>query len=160
ECETFTGASPHLHDMGDDVNGAWMSGIESERAPRNLLGTAILAVLLQAERIHCEDARVAGQRVVPFGQHLGDTGAQHAPPAEAEVERMRDRERDDVARPVDDNGPVTFESKGRIAPQPCTRCGRVTTSRIVQVWGHRLDGGYACRKSGSRGEGVGAHYEG
>ena len=89
ECETFTGAPLHLHHMGDDVNGARMPGVEGKRATRHLFGTTILTVLLKAESVHRKDARVAGHRGLPFGQHLGDTIPQHAPPAEAEVERMR-----------------------------------------------------------------------
>jgi hypothetical protein len=34
-----------------------------------------------------------------------------APLAEAEVERMRDHERGNVARPVDDDGAVTLDRK-------------------------------------------------
>jgi hypothetical protein len=35
--------------MGDDVNGARMSGVEGERATRYLFGTTILAVLLEGD---------------------------------------------------------------------------------------------------------------
>ena len=103
--------------MGDDVNGARMSGIEGERATRYLFGTTILAVLLEAERVHRKDARVAGHRGLPFGQHLGDTIPHHAPLAEAKVERMCDHERENVARPVDHDGTVTFDRKSRSRPR-------------------------------------------
>ncbi len=52
ECETFTGAPLHLHHMRDDVNGARMPGVESERTTRHLFCATILAVLLKAERVH------------------------------------------------------------------------------------------------------------
>ena len=157
ECETLTGAPLHLHHMGDDVNGARMSGIEGERAPRHLFGTTILAVLLEGERVHRKDARVAGHCGVPFRQHLGDTIAHHASPAEAEVECMRDHERENVARPVDDDGAVTFERKSRVALEPSTRRGRVTACGVVDVWARRLDGGHARSKRGSRGGVIGTH---
>ncbi len=115
ECETFTGAPLHLHHMGDDVNGARMSGVERERAARHLFSTTILAVLLEGEPVHRKDARVAGRCSLPFGHHLGDTIPHRAPPAEAEVERMRDHKRQDIARPVDDDGAVTFDRENRIA---------------------------------------------
>jgi hypothetical protein len=47
--------------MGDDVNSAWMSWVEDERATRYFFGTTILAVLLEGERVHRKDARVAGR---------------------------------------------------------------------------------------------------
>ena len=72
--------------MGDDVNGAWMSGIKDERATRYLFGTTILAVLLEGECVHRKDARIAWQCGMPFGQHVGETHSHHAPLAEVKVE--------------------------------------------------------------------------
>ena len=59
---------------------------------------------------------------------------------------MRDCERENVARPVDDDGTVTFDRKGRIALEPGTRGGRMTMRRVVHVRDRRLNGGYACSK--------------
>ena len=143
ECETFAGAPLHLHHMGDDMNGARMARIEAKRAMRYLFGTTILAVLLEGERVHRKHARVAGHRALPFGQHLGDTISHPALPAEAEVERMRDHERENVPRPVDDDGAVTFDRKSRIALEPSTRRSGVTTCWLVLVWANRLDSGHA-----------------
>ena len=91
--EAFAGAPLHLHHVRDDVNGARMAGVDGERASRGLFGTTILAVLLQGERVHRQDARITGRRSLPCRQHLRDAIAHRAPPAEPEVERMRDHER-------------------------------------------------------------------
>ena len=127
--------------MCDDVNGARMSWVDGERAARHFFGTTVLAVLLEAERVHRQDARVAGCRSLPFGQNLGHTIAQHVPPAEAEVERMCDHESENIARPVDDDGAVTLDRKGGTAFEPGTRRGCVTARGIVHVRARRLDGG-------------------
>src|SRR5690349_2817991 len=100
ECETFAGEPLHLHHMGDDVNGAWMSGIKDERAPRYLFGTTIVAVLLEGECVHRKDARIAGHAGFPFRQHVGETHPHHAPLAKVKVERMCDYERENVAWPI------------------------------------------------------------
>ena len=143
ECETFASAPLHLHHMGDDVNGAWMSGIEDERATRYLFGTTILAVLLEGECVHRKDARVAGHRGSPFGQDLGETDPHHAPLADVKVERMCDHERENVARPVGNDGAVTFDRKSWVALEPSARRACVTARRIVHVGARRLDGGHA-----------------
>jgi hypothetical protein len=160
EGETFACAPLHLHDMGDDVNGARMSRVKAECPPGDLFSTAILAVLLKGERVHREDTRVAGHRGPPFGEQLGDTIPHHAPPAKAEVQRMRDHECRNVARPVDDNGAVTFGRKGWIALKPGARGGRVTTRAVVHVVARRLDGGQALGKPGICGAIVSTHDDG
>ena len=129
EFEPFTGTPLHLHHMGDDVNGAWMAGVDVERATRYLFSAAILAVLLEAESVHRKHACVAGNPGVPFGQHLGDAIPQHAPLAEAEVECMRDHERENVAWPVAYDGAITFDRESLVAVEPSTRRRRVTTRR-------------------------------
>src|SRR6266700_246622 len=85
KCEPFEGTSLHLHHMDDDVNGARMLGVDGERATPSFLGATVLTIFLEAERVHRKDARVVGRRGLPFWQNPGDTIAQHAPVAEAEV---------------------------------------------------------------------------
>jgi hypothetical protein len=157
ECEPFTGTPLHLHHMSDDMNGAWMSWVEGERATRYLFGTAILTVLFEAECVHRKDACVAGNRGVPLGQHLGDTISQHAPLAKTKVQGMRGHEREDIARPVDEDCAVPFDRESLIAVEPSTRRGRVTTCGVVHVCALRFDGGHACNKSRSRSVIAGAH---
>ncbi len=159
ERETFPGATLHFHQMGDNVNGARMSGVEGKCAPRCLFGATILTVLLEAERVHGKHAGVAGHRRLPLRQHLCDAIAEHTPPAEAEIERMRDHQRENVTRPVDDDGAVTFKRKHRIAVEPGARRGRVTIRAVVRVWTRRLDGGDAHSKRRSRGGLVGTDNE-
>ena len=127
--------------MCNDMNGARMSWVDGERAASRSFGTTVLAVLLKAEGVHRKDTRVAGRRGLPFGQNLGHTFAQHVPPAEAEVERMCDLERENIAWPVDHDGAVTLDRKGGTAFEPSTRRGCVTARGIVHVRARRLDGG-------------------
>ena len=159
ECETFTGAPLHLHHMGDGVDGTCMSGIECQRTTRDLFGTTILPVLLEGERVHRKHARIAGHLAIPFGQHLGDTIPHHAPPAKVKVERMRNNKRENVARPIDDDGTVTLDRKSWIAVEPSTRRGCVMARRIVDVGTCRFDGGDARSKRGSLRDVVGTHDE-
>src|SRR5215471_15730932 len=78
ECKTFASATLHLHHVDDDVNGAGMSRVKGKRAARHPLGTAVLAVLLEGERVHRKDARVAGGGALPWRQHPSDAIAHHA----------------------------------------------------------------------------------
>jgi len=137
-----------------------MSGVECYRATRYLFSTAILAILFETESVHRKHACVAGKRSLPFGQHLGDAIAEHAPLAEPEVKRMRNDKRENIARPVDYDGTVTFNRENLIAVKPSTRRGRVTTRGIADVWANRFEGGHACSKLRSCGNIVGAHNDG
>jgi hypothetical protein len=143
--------------MGDDVNGAWMSGIEDERATRYLFGTTILTLLLERESIHRKDARVAGHCGFPFRQYMSETDPHHAPLAEVKVERMCDHERENVARPVANDGAVTFDRESWVALEPSARCTCVTSRRTVHVGARSLDGSHAASEGGSRSGGVSAH---
>src|SRR5437660_1254902 len=156
KCEPFTGTSLHLHHMDDDMNGARMSGVEGERATRGLLGLTVLTVFLEPECIHRKDARVAGRRGFPSRQYPGDTIAQHALVTEAEVQRMCNHERENVAWPVDQDGAVTLDRESRIPVEPSSSRRCVTTSRTRLLRGRRLDGRYALCERGSRGDGVSA----
>src|SRR5262249_29383881 len=150
ERKAFAGAALHLHDVRDDVNSGRKPRIEGEGATRHRFSTVVLAVLLESEGVHCKDAGVAGRGGIPRRQHLGDTIPQHVPLAEAEVERMRDHERQNVAWPVDDDGAVTLSRQTGVALEPSTRRIRMTTRRSIDVCTRRLYGGYAGGKRGSR----------
>src|SRR5262249_30234785 len=120
----------------------------------------ILAVLLEGEGVHRKDAWVAAHPCLPFGEQLGNTIPHHAAPAKSEVQRMCDQERKTVARPVNDNGAVTFGRKAWIALKPSTRGGRVATRVVVRVVARRLDGCQALGKPGSFGVIVSTHDDG
>src|SRR5262245_45248889 len=157
ERQALAGAPLHLHDVYYNVNRTRMLGVDGERAPGRLFGTTILTVFLQRERVHRQDARVAGHRGVPFRQHLGDTIAHHASPPEAKVECMRDHERENVARPVDDDGAVTLERESGVTLQPRTRRDRVSACGVVDVRTRRLDDSDAHGKRGSLSGGIGTY---
>src|SRR5262249_40946135 len=107
-----------------------MSGVNCKCAARDFFGTTVLAIFLEAKRIHSKAARVIGRRGREFRQNPGDTIAQHPPMAEAKVKRMCDDESENIARPVDQNGAVTFDRKSRIPiePSPCGQRPRTRTS--------------------------------
>src|SRR5262249_13829544 len=129
---TLTGAPLHLHDMGYDVNGSRMSRVKRKGASGRFFGTTVLPGFLEGERVHREEARIAGHRGIPFGQHLGDAIPHHAPPPEAEIQRMRDHERENVTLPVDDDGAVAFDRKRRVTLEPSPRRSRMATRVVVQ----------------------------
>ena len=157
EREALAGAPLHLHHVGEDVDGAGMPGIDGERAPRQLFGLAILAVLLETERVHREHARVARHRGVPCGQRLRGAVPQHAALPEAKVERMGGREREHVVRPVNDDGAIAFGRERRVAVEPSARRVGVAARRIVRVRAISLDRSEARGEPRASGRGVGAH---
>ncbi|HEY1361674.1 MAG TPA: hypothetical protein VGF60_05470 [Xanthobacteraceae bacterium] len=134
-----------------------MLWVDGERAARHFLGTPIVVVLLESERIHCKHAGIAGHPAPPFAQDPGDAIPHRPPPAEAEVERVRGHDGENVARPIANDGPVTFESESRIVLEPGTGGGCVTTGGAEPVRARRLDRGNALGKGGSRRGRVSAH---
>src|SRR5690349_6726541 len=129
--------------MRDDMNSAWKPWVEGERTARHSLGTTILTIFLEAECEHREDARIARHRGLPCGQNARDTNAQHAPMAEAEVERMGDRESEGIVRPFDQDGAVAFGRKSHVAVEPGARRRCMTACEDPGVRARRLDGGEA-----------------
>src|SRR3954464_6122682 len=96
-----------------------MSWIDGERASRCFFGRTILPVLLEPERIHRQDARVAGHPELPFGQDLRQAIAQHLPRAKAEVERMCDLESENIVRPFSyDSTSVSEHALGIVSQHP------------------------------------------
>ena len=71
------------------------------------------------------------------------THPHHAPLAKVKVERMCDYERENVARPVGNDGAVTLDRKSWVALEPSARRACVTARRIVLLGARRLDGSYA-----------------
>ena len=136
-----------------------MQRFERQRAPRHPFGACILAIFLEAEGVHGKHARVAGCGCRPLRQDLGDPVPQHQPMTETEVERMRERKCEDVARPVDGEGTVLLERQGRIALEPGPRRRRMATRGIVRVGTRRLDDAHARRQRGSRADVVSKHNE-
>jgi len=47
---------------------------------------------------------------------------------------MRDHERENVARPVDDDTAVTLERKSRVSLKPSARRSRVSARGVIDVW--------------------------
>jgi hypothetical protein len=133
ESQTLACPPLHLQDMRDDMDGPGVSGIEGKSPPRRPLGPPILAVLLEAEGVHRKHAWIGARLGAPFGQDLSNAVAQHPAPPETEVKRVGNRERDDVARPIDDNRAVAFERRSRAAIEPGARGRCVAARRIAPV---------------------------
>ena len=126
ECEAVVKAALHFHHMRDDVNGAGMPRIERQRLLRNSFGAPILSILLEGKSVHRKDARVTRHLSRPVRQHLRHPVAHHASPAKVEVERMRDRKRQHVVRPVDEEGIV---ERDRMAGSPSSQARAATAWR-------------------------------
>jgi hypothetical protein len=94
-----------------------------------------------------------------MGQHLRDAIPQHASPAKAKVERMRDCESENVTRPVDEDRAVAFNRKRRSAVEPGTGRFGVMTGGVVDVWAGCLNREHARSKIGPRSSVVPAHHE-
>ena len=132
--------------MRDDVNGAGMAGVEHQRLPRNSFCAPILSILLEGKSVHRKDARITGQLSRPVWQRPRDPIAHAAPPAKVEVERVRDRQRQNVVRPVGKEGAIQGDRMNRIALEPSARSPGVTSCGIVGVGACPLDGGNARRE--------------
>jgi len=135
KCEPVIDTALHFHHMRDDMNGARMTGIKCQRAPRDFFGKAVLSILLEGKSVHRKDARITRHLGHPVRQHLRDPVAHHAPPAEVEVERVRDRKRQNVMRPVDQDGPVKCDCMCRIAvaAKACRRTGSPASGHAASI---------------------------
>src|SRR5215510_5183932 len=69
-------------------------------------------------------------------------------------------ERKDVAWPVDQDCPITFDRERLVAFEPSACCGRMTTSGIVDIRTHCFQRYHAFNKFRSCGDVVGAHNDG
>ncbi len=115
----------HLAHVREDVDRSGTAGLERERTTGGGLGRVVIAVLLEAERMHRENVAEAGVSRVPVRQRGGDAVAQHRARAEAKVERVRDAQRDEVAGKVRDEVAVTRECGRFVAVAPRRRGRRV-----------------------------------
>lgn len=145
--------------MRDDVNGAGMPGIERQRLLRNSFGALELSVLLEGEGVHPKNARITRNLSRPVRQHFLDAVAHHAPPAKVEVERVCDRECEDVVRPVDEDGVIKHDRTCRIVVEPSARGHCMKERRIASVAACQFDRGDARGKRRSRSGVIGAHDE-
>jgi hypothetical protein len=72
---------------------------------------------------------------------------------------MREDQRENVARPVGDDGAITVERESQTALEPGACRGRVATRWIGHIRTGCLDDGYARCQHGSRGNVVSEHNE-
>ena len=145
--------------MGDNVNGAGMTRIECQRAPRDFFGAAVLSVFFQGKSVHRQDARISRHLSRPVRQHHRDPIAHHAPSAKVEVERVRDRKRQNVMGPVGEDGAIKCGCTRRIAVKPSARGQCMTTRGMAGVRTRCLDRRNAGAKRRPRGGAFGAHDE-
>jgi hypothetical protein len=101
--------------MRDHVNGAGMTWIECQRAPRDFFGAAVLSILLEGKGVHRKDTRITRHLSRPVRQHLRDSIAHHAPVAKVEVERVRHCKRQNILRPLGEDCAVKYDRIRRIA---------------------------------------------
>src|SRR5215831_13888238 len=137
--KSLPSTSLHLHNMGDGVNCRGMSRIHLQGAPRHLFGPTILTVLFEAESVHRKYAGITRHFGIPLGQDLRDTIPQHAPQTQAEVERVRRGERNNVAGRIDNDGTVPFEGSSLIAIQQGARREGVATQAMIDPLANRFD---------------------
>ena len=156
ERQTVARTALHLHHVGDDVNGAWVSWVNSQGAARHFLSATVLTIFLKAKGVHRKHTRVMRRRVIPVGEEPGDTVAQHSPVAQAEIKRMGDHEGENVPRPIDQDGAIALGGDSRIAFQPGL-CRRGMTMRRIPWFRAFRQESYAPSQRPSRSDIVGAH---
>ena len=94
-------AALHLHDMGHRVHRPDVRRVDLDGAAPGPLGAGVVAAFLETEGPHRKHVPVAGIGGVPRRQHAGHRIAQRARIAEIEMGEVGEPERDDVARPVE-----------------------------------------------------------
>jgi hypothetical protein len=103
----------HLQDVHDGVDGPTVARRERERALGGRPRLRVLVALLEAERVHAEDVRVARHTRAPARQHARDAVAKVRSVAAEEVEQVRGLEREGISRVVDEH---TIEGRARLVP--------------------------------------------
>src|SRR6185369_16102159 len=107
----------------DRMNRPGVATIGVERAATDVLRSRIQRSLLQPERIHTQHVAVARRAGVPGWQHLRDPDAEHRGRAEKEVADVRDLQRQEVLRMVQQDLAVAVNGTGEVALQPGTGGG-------------------------------------
>ena len=98
--DALADAPLHLHHVRRRVHRPAVLRLDRERGARGLLGLGVLVHLLEAERVHAEHVRVAGNVAAPVRQHARDAVAQVQRVAAVEVHQVRDLQRERVAGKV------------------------------------------------------------
>ena len=94
-------AALHLHHVRHGVHRPAVLRLDLERLARRAFRLGVLVALLQAERLHSKDVRIARHRRAPVRQHARDPVAQVQRVAAQEVHQVRGLQRDGIARVVD-----------------------------------------------------------
>jgi hypothetical protein len=101
EAHALVHATLHLHHVGDGVHGPAVLGRELERAQAGSFGLRVLVALLHSEGVHPDHERVAGQPWRPCREHARDAVAKVERVTANEVHEVRELDREDVARVLD-----------------------------------------------------------
>jgi hypothetical protein len=142
--------------MGDDVHGPWMPRFDFQSSPGHPFGAPILAILLETEGVDRKDTGVPALIRLPIGQYVSDPLSQHTSQTQAEVQRVGDHERDNIAWKGEYDISISFYRQGLIARKPGARRESMTTGAMIPLRAHRFDGGNAFQKFGSAGSVVAA----
>ena len=105
----------------EGVDGRWQPGLGGERDARLGFGAGVVAVLLERKRMHRAHRGVAREVRAPVPQGARDAALHPCATARVEVERLRDEERDEIARILVDDRAVDRRGSSLRAgePGPC-----------------------------------------
>ena len=116
--DTLLRAALHLHDMGDGVDRPGIGGIDRHGPAAARLGPGVVAGLLQPEGAHAEHIAVAGHALVPGRQHARDAVPVLGKRAVIEMQVVREADREDVARVVQQDVLEAAHGPGGVASGP------------------------------------------
>ena len=91
----------HLTDMREGMDGPSILGVQRDGTLGSGLGRAIVAHLLEAEGVHAEREAIARHLFIPGRQHARDAVAQAERIAHEEIADVRDLQREQIARVID-----------------------------------------------------------
>ena len=115
----------HLHHVRDRVARPPVARVELDCAAAHLLGARVVAVLLEAERVHAEEVPVAGHPLVPGVQGARDDVAERELTTEVERGDVGGLDGEGVARVLDGDARIAIERGVEVALEPRPRRGQV-----------------------------------
>ena len=116
--DAFPGAALHFHDMGDGMDRPRIGGVYGHSPAAEILGPGVVADFLQPEGAHAEHIAVAGHALVPGRQHARGAVPVLGERAVIEMQVVREADREDVARVVEQDVLEAADGPGRVTRSP------------------------------------------
>src|SRR6185369_14997345 len=113
------------------MNTPSITRIELDGAAAGFFGASIVRGFLQSEGVHRQDEAKPRHAIVPVRQNPRDTVTQQRTLAKVEIPYMRSLQREQIARPVEEDSAVQRDGALEVPIQPrACRCDVSTFTRV------------------------------